>query len=198
MRQRSLDHPFTSKEEVVSSIAMTLLLIILAMLFVTFFLGLSVYRLNNPIWPPAGFVKVSLGLPLTSTVIIILSSLTYHFFLRSFQRNIRDGWKKNFYFLTLFLGLCFMSAQFLFWKSLSTQGLLVEGGLYPSLLYTFTWIHAFHVVLALIILLSVYPASGELEEESVQIYKVRVLNVGKFWHFLGIVWILIFLFLFIL
>jgi cytochrome c oxidase subunit 3 len=175
-------------QEIVSSIGMTVTLISFAMLFATLMMGFAMFRITAPVWPPEGMSKPSLLLPGLSTLCIFLSSLSFIWF----EKNISN---KKGLILTIFLGLSFMLIQSLFWHQLKVQGILASSGIFPSIIYTFTWIHAAHIIVAIGLLfwLLCY-ALKEINTKAL----LRVSSVGKFWHFLGIVWCIMFLTIFVL
>jgi cytochrome c oxidase subunit 3 len=173
--------------KIVSSISMIVTLISFAMLFATLMMGFAIYRITSPVWPPQGMMRPSLIIPSLSTLSIFLSSLAFI----SFEKNPK---KHKGLFLTMALGLMFMMFQFIFWNSLKAQGILASSGIFGSIIYAFTWIHAAHIVVALLLLgwliFKVRTTEASLEN--------TISNIGKFWHFLGIVWAIMFLTIFVL
>ena len=175
-------------QEIVSSVGMIVALISFAMLFATLMMGFAMFRFSAPVWPPAGMTRPSLFLPSLSTLCILLSSLSYIWF----EKNIAN---KKGLFLSFFLGLGFMIMQSFFWHQLKSQGIFVSSGIFASIIYAFTWIHAAHIVVALGLLFwLIFFALKEINTKTL----LRVSSVGKFWHFLGIVWIIMFLTIFVL
>ncbi len=175
-------------QEIISSVAMIVTLVSFGMLFATLMMGFAMFRFTSPVWPPAGMEKPSLLLPGFSTICIFLSSMTYIWF----EKNIAD---KRGLIATIVLGLGFMAVQSLLWHSLKTQGIFVSSGVFPSIIYAFTWIHAAHIVVAMALLFWLYfSALKEISPKSQQ----QAVNVGKFWHFLGIVWFIMFVTIFVL
>lgn len=178
-------------DKIISSVAMVVTLISFAMLFATLMMGFALYRFTAPVWPPAGMEKPSLVIPIISTLFIILSS----FFYLSFEREIVKGTiKKQGLIWTFILGIAFMISQFLFWSQLKSHGIFVSSGIFASIIYTFTWVHAAHIVLALGLLAWLLTTLKKEDSKT----SIRVSNVGKFWHFLGIVWLIMFLTIFVL
>ncbi len=175
-------------EEIISSVGMIVTLISFAMLFATLMMGFAMFRFSAPVWPPAGMTKPSLIIPSLSTLLIFLSSLCYFWY----EKNIAN---KKGLDLTIFLGLGFMVVQAVFWHTLSSQGIYVSSGIFPSIIYAFTWIHAAHIVVALSLLLWLRFSGATVKVKQAQL---RVASVGKFWHFLGIVWFIMFLTIFVL
>lgn len=174
--------------EIVSSVGMIVALVSFSMLFATLMMGLAMFRFTAPVWPPAGMTKPSLILPTMSTLCIFFSSITFLWF----QKNIAS---KTWLIITIIFGLCFLLLQSLLWHQLKSQGILVSSGIFPSIIYGFTWIHAAHIVAALGLLcwLLVF-ALKEINTKA----RLRVSNVGKFWHFLGIIWFIMFVTIFVL
>jgi cytochrome c oxidase subunit 3 len=178
-------------DKIIASVTMVVTLISFAMLFATLMMGFALYRFTAPVWPPAGMEKPSLVIPMISTLLIILSS----FFYMNFEKEISKGFiKKQGLIWTLILGVGFMASQFLFWSQLKSHGIFVSSGIFPSIIYAFTWIHAAHIVLAIGLLAWLLTA---LKKED-SMTSIRVSNVGKFWHFLGIVWLIMFVTIFVL
>ena len=175
-------------QEIVSSVGMIVALVSFAMLFATLMMGFAMFRFTASVWPPAGMTKPSLFLPTLSTICIFLSSISYVWF----EKNIAN--KKGLK-LTIALGLGFMIMQSLLWNQLKSQGIFVSSGIFPSIIYAFTWIHAAHIVAALGLLIwLLFFALNDLNTKAL----LRVSSVGKFWHFLGIVWLIMFLTIFVL
>jgi cytochrome c oxidase subunit 3 len=182
MNQEAIDG-----RKIVSSISMIVTLISFAMLFATLMMGFAIFRFTAPVWPPQGMMKPNLIIPSLSSLSIFLSSLAFIYFEKNPKKHIG-------LFLTMALGLIFMMFQFIFWNSLKAQGILASSGIFGSIIYAFTWIHAAHIVVALMLLgwliLKVRTTETSLEN--------TIANIGKFWHFLGIVWAIMFLTIFVL
>lgn len=171
----------------IADISMVIVLVSFSMLFATLFLSYVALRFTAPVWPPMGMNDLPLALPLLSTTLVVLSSMTWVLFER--------GFKTNWAYSTLVLGLGFMLSQFALWSDLKTKGILAGTGVFASIIYAFTWIHAAHIAVALILLL--WPTFWARTGEISGVRAVRVESIGKFWHFLTIVWILMFISLFL-
>ena len=161
----------------VANIGMTIILISFSMLFATFFLVYILYRSSAPVWPPMGMPKASLFFPTLSTLIVGLSSYTYSRFQKSCATTTARPW----FYRTLALGGIFLLSQVMSLQSLQAQGLYLDTGFFSSLLHVFIWNHAVHVIAAVFSLLWLL---GGHRYNNV----AYVANVGKFWHFLGVIW----------
>ncbi len=171
-----------------NSVAMTVTLISFGMMFASLFLGYFLVRFNAPAWPPVEIEKLPKLLPFLSTLVMGASSWTY-FKLESGSE------KKKYWLATMALGAVFLGLQFLLWNALAASGILVTNGNVPSMVYAFTWLHAGHIVAALGLVawlgILIYRRPAELTD-------IKLINVGKFWHFLGVIWFLMYLMLFVL
>lgn len=168
-----------------NSVAMTVTLLSFGMLFFTLFLGYALVRFNSATWPPVEIQGMPKLLPFLSTLVIALSSLTYWMMEK---KNSKALW-----FVTVALGLTFLSLQWTLWSELTKAGILMSNGMVPSMVYAFTWVHAGHIVLGLFALLwlGFQLYRGKLSQ-------MQLTNVGKFWHFLGVVWLVMYLTLFVI
>lgn len=177
-----------------SKLAMMVAYVSWSMLFATLFLGYTIYRFSATSWPPNGFERISLLWPGISTLIIALSSVSFIFTRKAYLSEKKSSFAFGLV-LTVILALSFLGAQFLLWNKLSLMGLYVSAGIFPSLIHAFTWIHAGHIVCALagMIYLFVLLREKKFKENKIIIVK----NIENFWHFLGVVWLIMFVFLFV-
>jgi cytochrome c oxidase subunit 3 len=183
----------SKQEELASSVAMVVVLTTFSMLFATLLLGYAVYRLTSPAWPPMGFDRVSLTLPSISTFVILLSSFAFHSFYVSYTEAKQV--KKGLAVLSCVLGVGFMLTQFMLWDSLGSIGVFASSGIFASLLYGVTWIHAAHVVCGLVLLFLSLPIA--FNKNFNFRLKLRLRGIGQFWHFLGVVWVIVYIAMFV-
>jgi cytochrome c oxidase subunit 3 len=180
------------RSELQSDLAMMVTLISGAMLFLTLFMGYAVYRSSAEAWPPVGMNKIPMTLPLLSTLLIVVSSwFAYQTKIKASQNNFKAARKRLH--LTLVLGFGFMLSQAFLWKSLKGLGIYTSSGIFASVMYGFTWIHAAHVAIGLLALVYLrFKVHGQPQD----VMRV-VSNVEKFWHFLGVIWIVMLFGLFV-
>jgi cytochrome c oxidase subunit 3 len=172
-----------------NSVGMTVTLISFGMMFATVFLGYFLVRFNTPVWPPVEIENLPKLLPFFSTLVMGLSSVTYYKMEKSLET------RRSFWFATVALGSLFLGLQFALWNALAASGILVSNGSVPSMVYAFTWLHAGHIVIALGLLLwlGIY-----IFRKPQDMTAAKLINVGKFWHFLGVIWLMMYLMLFVL
>lgn len=189
MTSQALQHSGNIREaKAIGSIAMVFVLVSFSMLFATLFLGYAALRSSAPVWPPMGMDKLPMALPILSTAFISASSLTW----MMFERTFKTGWVLS----TLALGLAFTASQFGLWNELSHQGILAGTGVFASVIYSFTWIHVAHIAMGIILLM--WPLYWSHKKMVNDIRSVKIASIGKFWHFLGLIWGVMFITLFVL
>ncbi len=176
-------------QRVVSSIGTTIALVSFAMLFVTLMMGFAIFRFTAPVWPPQGASKPALLIPSLSTLIIFLSSVAFNYF----EKQPKE--RRKYFNVTILMAVFFLISQFLFWFNLHANGIFTSSGVFASILYSFTWIHAAHIVLAFFLLLWL---AHKLEKSGIAPNQHLIKNIGLFWHFLGIVWLIMFVTIFVL
>lgn len=180
----------------VSQLGFYVAMISWGMLFAALFLSYALYRFRETAWPPLGFEQISLFWPSLSTALILVSSLFYYFYERGYkEKQIQTG--RVFYCLSLLLGAGFLFSQKILWENLENHGMYAGSGIFASIVYGFTWIHAGHVFLGVLALFYALPTLRVSKFGSEEL-EMRVRNVGRFWHFLGFVWILMFISLFLI
>ena len=182
------------KTDLQNNLAMTVTLLSGSMLFTTLFMGYAVYRTSADVWPPMGIPRISLVIPFLSTLIIVLSS----WFAYQVKMSVRiDQLEKAHSHLntTLLLGFGFILSQGYLWFHMKQSGVFVAtSGIFGSVIYGFTWIHSVHMILGLASLVYLKVALRPGKPNLLQ----KTINVEKFWHFLGVIWIIMFLTLFVL
>jgi cytochrome c oxidase subunit 3 len=131
-----------------------------------------------------------------STLIIIASSFTYYIGERATVANIHSR-SKQWFLVTAALGGIFIASQILAWFELSRRGFYLQGNPYAGFFYILTAVHAAHVLggitaLGSVLIRSWNPATNAL---TVERRKTLAQVVGWYWHFMGILWIVLFIFL---
>ncbi len=128
-----------------------------------------------------------------STLIIILSSISYYFAGRSIETDKIDAGRK-WLLVTTVLGAAFISSQILVWLALTKRGLYMQGNPYAGFFYILTAVHLVHVLGGIIalgsIVLSAWNGGGTEFERLKRRKLARV--VGWYWHFMGALWLALF------
>lgn len=184
-----------AKEEFTSSLGMIIFLASWAMMFSALFFAYGFIRARAVTWPPVGAPALPLELPALNTAIILISSLTFARALSALRRGQR-GVFQQMVAVTFALGALFLGLQISVWNSLAEAGLHMSTGIYGSVFYGLTTIHALHVAVGLLILLWVFIRSlrGTYSEHN----HINVRLCSMFWHFVDAVWVLMFVTLYVL
>ena len=124
-----------------------------------------------------------------SSFVLLMSSLTMVLALSAIQRG--DMARNRVWLLaTALLGATFVGGQVYEFTAFYREGLGFTTNLFGSSFYTLTGFHGVHVSIGIIMLLSTVVLSlrGRLGTEKAEAVEI----VGLYWHFVDIVWILIF------
>ncbi len=133
---------------------------------------------------------------LISTLIIIISSITFILAKKSIQKNNRSQ-TTLFLLLTFFLGLFFIMNQLKGFQQIIDQGYNFTGptsNVTMSYIYLIAVVHIVHVVVAMISLLVVIINHFKERYNSNNLLGLEL--SATFWHFVDILWIYLFLFLY--
>lgn len=160
----------------------------LSMLFVASLFGYFYIRFSAAEWPPPGMPRLPHGL-WVSTAVLVTCSATAHLALSAIRR---DDSKRLVQMLTatFALGLLFLSLQVWNYLALAREDLTAKTNLYGFTFYMMTGLHAAHVIGGLIPLaITLFRArSGRYTS----FFHGGVKNVVLYWHFLDVVWIVVF------
>jgi cytochrome c oxidase subunit 3 len=162
---------------------------------VMLFAGLTsayVVRADNGNWlvfqlPPIAII---------STAVIICSSLTM-FIAQMLIKKDKKGLTSVFLFITFILGLVFTFTQYQGWKELTAQGIYFLGkysNASGSFLYLIAVMHLLHLFGGLIALLITLTKSLRKRYNSQDYLGIELAAI--YWHFLDVLWIYLFLFLY--
>jgi cytochrome c oxidase subunit 3/cytochrome o ubiquinol oxidase subunit 3 len=124
-----------------------------------------------------------------SSFVLLMSSLTMVLAVAAAQK--RDDRGTNLWLVvTALLGSTFVGGQVYEFTAMYHEGLGFTTSLFGSSFYTLTGFHGVHVTLGVIMLLSVVAMNRKNEISGNKSEVVEL--VGLYWHFVDIVWIIIF------
>ena len=135
--------------------------------------------------------KQVFDIPFTSvsSFVLLMSSLTMALAVAAI---VRGDVRRNQVWLvtTAFLGATFVGGQVYEFTTFYREGLGYTTNIFGSAFYTLTGFHGVHVSVGIIMLMSLFVMSkrGHLGPERAETVEI----VGLYWHFVDIVWILIF------
>lgn len=124
-----------------------------------------------------------------SAFILLMSSVTMVLALAAIQRGDQHG-LRIWLFTTAFLGILFVSGQAFEFTEFNREGLSLSTNLFGTTFFVLTGFHGAHVTVGVLILLSLFVMAqrGRLTQAE----SLHVELAGLYWHFVDIVWIVIF------
>jgi heme/copper-type cytochrome/quinol oxidase subunit 3 len=163
---------------------------------IMFFAGLIVayltIRFSSADWP---VVSEVLNVPLVAanTFILIVSSVTM---VLAFDRVERGDDKFRFLLLaTVVLGIIFVGVQAFEWQELLHEGVEPSTNLFGATFYTLTGFHGGHVSVGVLWVLWVtvkaFRGGYDKDHQGIEL-------VGLYWHFVDLVWIILFTILYLI
>lgn len=145
-------------------------------------------RVVNPVWKTPDMPDLPLGL-LASTAMILGLSASMHRAVSDVKRNRTDSLLRDLW-LALAFGVAFILGQVQNWRTMA-PGLHADipHPLYPFTFYMLTGLHAAHVVGGFIPLGIVINRARERRYTSSEHEGVRL--VKQYWDYLGVVWLVL-------
>ena len=158
------------------------------------------------VWPPTQYADLlnpfklttdqgALNLILPATLILILSSATCQIGVWAIQRDDHRGFVRAFA-VTLVLGVTFLLIQAFDYSVLIGEGLTMGSTTFGTTYFTLTGFHGAHVFGG-VLMLSVVLYRGMAGQFSAK-HNDMVEATSLYWHFVDVVWILLFSILYLL
>jgi cytochrome c oxidase subunit 3/cytochrome o ubiquinol oxidase subunit 3 len=124
-----------------------------------------------------------------STFILLMSSLGMVLALSAIQAGEMRRFR-TWILATALMGATFLAGQFYEFTVFVAEGFTIRTSPFSSAFFVLTGFHGFHVAFGILMLLGLWTASmmGRLPQK----LHTTVENIGLYWHFVDIVWILIF------
>jgi len=164
--------------------------LIFAMLFAAFgVLG------GNYAAGPAPKDLFDLGLVAVNTTMLLLSSITYGFAMLTMDKG-RVGATQAWLVVTMLFGLAFLSIELYEFAHMIHEGATPQRSAFLSSFFTLVGTHGLHVTFGIVwmVTLMVQVARYGLIEAN----RRRLMCLSMFWHFLDVVWIGVFTFVYLM
>ncbi|NUM32087.1 MAG: cytochrome c oxidase subunit 3 [Bacteroidetes bacterium] len=131
-----------------------------------------------------------------STGVIILSSISL-LFAKKASVNDKLSSIKIGLFITLILGLLFCYLQYLGWVNMNSQNLYFSyeensDKISATFIYALSGLHVLHVLAGIIFIIAIFIKSIFNKINSHNLLPIELCSI--YWHFIGIVWIYLFIF----
>jgi cytochrome c oxidase subunit 3 len=175
-------------------VGMCVFLVTDAMTFAGLLLGYAILRAGNPKWPLPSTV---LGIPFTGvmTFVLILSSVTMVQALDAAKHGERRQ-TALWLFATALGGAFFLGGQVYEYSHLIHHGFTLPSGNFPATFYVVTSFHGAHVFTGVCYLLitAIGVLRGKFLDNGANVVEIT----GLFWHFVDLIWILVFTFVYLI
>tara|TARA_B100000965_G_scaffold243506_1_gene204341 strand:- start:718 stop:1209 length:492 start_codon:yes stop_codon:yes gene_type:complete len=163
------------------------------MTFAGFFAAYLTFKAVNPISPDAIY-ELELPLPTLNTVLLLVSSFTFHRAGKFLEKN--DAMKcQKWLLITGGLGVAFLISQMFEYFTLPFG---LTDNLFASTFYALTGFHGLHVTLGSIMIMIIWwqarVKDGRVNKEN----KFPFEAVELYWHFVDGIWVVLFIILYLL
>jgi cytochrome c oxidase subunit III len=156
------------------------------MLFGAFFTAYFFVRVvaGTP-WPTPPF-HLPVFVAGVNTVILVTSSFTMHWALQSIKRDNHAGLQAGL-LLTFLMGLTFLLTQI---REYSRIGFAPKDGAFATIFYCLTGLHGAHVFVGLLLLAAATIRAFRGHYSSTAHHGVEI--PGIYWHFVDVMWIVVY------
>ena len=175
--------------------AMWLYLASEVVIFMTLIAGFVIYRFNEPVHVKEIHEELGLALVTFNTFLLLTSSWAMVMGLRHIQRDDIRGMIRWFG-LTALMGTIFVALQYVEYKELAREGVKLYDGGYGNRFYPPTSFHGAHVVVGVFWCLLVMYRARKGRYSSKNYVGVEIF--GLYWHFVDVVWIMLFTLLYLI
>jgi cytochrome c oxidase subunit 3 len=162
------------------------------MFFSAFFAAFFYLSMYNPAWPPENVEAIDIQLPIINTLLLLTSGVTITWAHHALLEGKKET-AKLATFLTWHLGILFLLAQA---YEYAHAGFGLSGGAYGTTFYMLTGFHGFHVLVGTLMLMVVSARlhAGDFSDKHHFYFEAT----AWYWHFVDVVWIGLFLFVYVL
>ena len=163
------------------------------MTFAGFLAAYLTYKAVNPLLPDAIY-ELELPLPTLNTVLLLVSSATFHRAGKALNKNDANLCQR-WLLITAGLGLAFLASQMVEYFTLPFG---LTDNVYASIFYALTGFHGLHVTLGAIMILIVWwqarSPGGRVTNKNTFPLEAAEL----YWHFVDGIWVILFIILYLL
>ena len=162
------------------------------MTFAGFFAAYLTFRAVNPL-AEGGNYELELVLPTVNTILLLLSSLTFHRAAKAIHQD-RTQACRNWLLVTAALGFAFLGGQMVEYFSLPFG---LTDNLFASTFYAITGFHGLHVTLGGLMILIIWWQS----RQGGRVTKANLFPLEAtelYWHFVDGIWVMLYGLLYLL
>ncbi len=162
-----------------------------SVIFLSFFIGYIVYKTSATDWLPAGVEGLEVREPFINTIVLVSSSFVIYFAERYLHKENLWGFRA-FWLLTMAMGSFFLYGQAVEWQGLEFG---FTDGLFGGTFYLLTGFHGLHVLTGVLlqgVMLGRSFIPGNYDDG-----EVGVAATSLFWHFVDVIWIILFILIYV-
>tara|TARA_Y100001968_G_C19236186_1_gene657013 strand:- start:31 stop:645 length:615 start_codon:yes stop_codon:yes gene_type:complete len=163
------------------------------MTFAGFFAAYLTYKAVNPLLPDAIY-ELELPLPTINTILLLVSSATFHKAGQSLKKNESNKCQR-WLLITAGLGIAFLISQMVEYFTLPFG---LTDNLYASTFYALTGFHGLHVTLGTLMILIVWWQSRSPGGRITPQNDFPLEATELYWHFVDGIWVVLFIILYLL
>lgn len=161
------------------------------MFFASLIGGYLVLRLGSADWPNS-WELLNIPLLTINTTVLLTSSLTMALAVSAIQKGNSASAAKNLLWTAL-LGLLFLVIKILDYVHMIHNGFSISSSLFGSCYYLLTGFHGLHVLSGVILMFYLFVKTRRGAFSATNY--VRIESSGLYWHFIDVVWVVLFAFL---
>ena len=158
-----------------------------SMLFIALLASYAILRVQAGSWMSNNMSALSMALGWLNTGMLLLSSISYYMVSRSSKKR-KKAVVQRFLNTTIIIGFIFLVLQLTLWYTLNQDGYSIISHMEGSVFYMLSGLHGLHIVGGIIALFWLNYKINNLVN-----YLQQVKLVGMFWHFLTVIWVVIFI-----
>ncbi|MCC6754425.1 MAG: cytochrome c oxidase subunit 3 [Saprospiraceae bacterium] len=129
-----------------------------------------------------------------STIAILISSYFTERACKAYKRSDRKGYLASA-LVVILLGGAFIVSQLLGWRSLTSSGVTLDLNVSGSFLYALSGLHLVHVLGGMAVFCAGWLVVSDSRFRFTQKGWVRLDLARQYWHFIGLLWIYLLVFL---
>jgi cytochrome c oxidase subunit 3 len=173
-------------DQMTSLVGMVILLGSLTMFFIAILASYGVLRVRSSSWGIVPMSNLAISLSWLNLVVILSSSVVFskiHQIAKEKTLEASISWINS----TIICGVLFLGFQIFIWSILSADGFLITSHQAGSVFYMVSGLHGIHLLIGIFLL---FWLRRKIKKHEAELQGIRL--IGYFWHFLTILWLIIF------
>ncbi|BAU13126.1 cytochrome c oxidase subunit III [Leptolyngbya sp. NIES-3755] len=162
-----------------------------SVIFLSFFVGYSVFKTSTTDWYPPGVTGLDTKDPQINTLVLVSSSFVIYVAERYLHDKKLWGFRV-FLLATMAMGGYFLYGQAIEWSNLSFG---VTSGTFGGLFYLLTGFHGLHVLSGILLQLVMFGRSFIPGNYDSGYFGVEATSL--FWHFVDVIWIILYVLIYV-